>query len=265
MRSCCVDDLPDLRLALFQHKAWNETYEARLNWLDMVAERARGDGSTLLLAPAQFFSGDGESDRPPPSRPELEQRLGEIAGLHGLALVVGYPEAAGDRLFDAALALGPDGAVLANGRRMHLPEPGGAARFALGQDLALFEHAGWRMALLVGSDIEFPEAARAAAVAGAELLLVPHDLDQGRARVAETLAPARAAENGVWLALANYCSENGPGGGHLGGSRVIAPDGSTEAIAGRGQEIVTAVLSRGRIAHARARVDYLRHRRVFEG
>lgn len=261
-RNPFVSDLNDLRIALFQHKAWAETLEARFNWLDMVAQRAAKDGCALLLTPALFL--DGDDSTPVPARSWLEERLAEIAALHELALVVGYAEINGDKTHDAALALSATGELLANARRLHLPAGRDDDRFAPGEELALFDIHGWRAALLVGRDLEFPEAARAAALAGAELLLCPEHPTGAQSATAELIAPARALENGVWLALANYSGENGAGG-FAGLSRVIAPDGTQEAAAGTGQEIVTAALNKGRIGISRGTANYLRHRRVFDG
>ena len=50
--------------------------------------------------------------------------------------------------------------------------------------------------------------------------------------VAERIVPARAFENGVWIAYANHAgSENGFT--YLGGSRIVAPNGHEAAIGQR--------------------------------
>jgi predicted amidohydrolase len=255
--------MTDLKLALFQHKAWAETTETRLNWLDMVAERAAKQGCNLVITPQLYGTGPAGSDADESTGHTVE-RLAEIAQLHDIGLIVGYLERAGSERHSAALAIAPDGLVLASYRKLHLREDGSQDGFRPGQELALFDYEGWRIAILIGYDIEFPEAARAATLAGAELLAVPGALREDHAIVANVILPARALENGVWLAFANFSGEGGGQEFH-GGSRVIAPNGVIEVMASRGQEIVSAVLRKDKISEARARLPYLTHRRVFEG
>ena len=64
---------------------------------------------------------------------------------------------------------------------------------------------GVRTSLVICYDVEFPEAVRAAAVRGAELLLVPTALAEGFDAVPQVLIRARALENHLTVAYANHC------------------------------------------------------------
>lgn len=76
--------------------------------------------------------------------------------------------------------------------------------------------------------------------------------------------PTRAFENGLWLAYANH-------GGvelthtYLGGSRIVSPHGHEVAIAGQGEELLTAELDTNAVKAARNRLPYLRDCAFFEG
>ncbi len=120
-------------------------------------------------------------------------RLHLLAGTHLVR--------AGDRLVNRALLVHPDGARDLQDK-LH-PTPWERAwGVAETSDLRLVD-VGARAAVLICYDVEFPEACRAAAVAGAELLLVPSWTDDraGFLRV-RRCAAARAVENVVAVAHA---------------------------------------------------------------
>lgn len=88
---------------------------------------------------------------------------------HQLALVSGYPEISGGKIFNSAAFVTPDG-VKGNYRKLHLFdmeknwfEPGNVG-------VPLFEWKGAKFAALVCFDWAFPEAWRMAALAGADFV-----------------------------------------------------------------------------------------------
>lgn len=86
-------------------------------------------------------------------------------------------------------------------RKLHLtPYEAAPWRLTAGDDLTVFDTPIGRLAVLVCFDIEFPEAARAAADAGAQILLCPSATDDraGFWRV-RYCAMARAVENQVYV------------------------------------------------------------------
>jgi len=102
----------------------------------------------LILCPELFLSGyaAGEDLRrfAEPASGAGASAIAAIARETSTAIVYGYPERTGDRLYNAALAIGPDGAVLANHRKYLLP-PGFESEFFAphASGLTLFdEHAG---------------------------------------------------------------------------------------------------------------------------
>ena len=114
--------------------------------------------------------------------------------------------------------------------------------------------------MLICYDVEFPENARKLALRGADLIvaptanMVPFDV------VDTTIVPARAYENQVYVAYANYCgNENGIE--YCGLSCVAAPDGSDAARAGRDEELIICELDHGLLTASRQTATYLADRR----
>lgn len=114
--------------------------------------------------------------------------------------------------------------------------------------------------MLVSYDAEFPEAVRVLAAHGADLICVPAALPDTRRHVVDLLVPARAAENGCFIAYANRCwRENHTA--YAGLSTVAAPDGKVIARAGRDEDLLFANIDVPAYTRARDAVPYLDDRR----
>ena len=119
---------------------------------------------------------------------------------------------------------------------------------------------GLNIAMVICYDVEFPESVRAAAVRGADAVLVPTALAHGFDEVPNIILRARALENHVAVAYANHCGiEDGTTFG--GGSIIAGPDGGVLASAGIGAELLYAELDADAIRGSRAGVPYLAERR----
>ena len=83
---------------------------------------------------------------------------------------------------------------------------------------------------------------------------------RGTQQLPRPLVPARAYENQVYVAYANYCGhENGLE--YCGLSCVAAPDGSDAARAGRKEELIICELDHGLLTTSRRTATYLADRR----
>jgi predicted amidohydrolase len=105
--------------------------------------------------------------------------------------------------------------------------------------------------------VEFPEATRALALAGADLIVVPTANMADYDFVARSLVPVRAYENQLFVAYANF---TGPEGAlQYGGLSVVAgPDGAPLAQAGRDEVLVFATQDEERLTAARNAVQHVR-------
>ncbi|MBD1588210.1 nitrilase-related carbon-nitrogen hydrolase [Pseudomonas typographi] len=170
--------------------------------------------------------------------------LAQQARRRGQALVFGYAERSGERLFNAAQVIDGRGEVLANYRKVHLWGGHETELFAPGQQLQRFELDGLRFGLLVCYDLDFPEASRALAVAGIDVLLCLSATTVGYEVVPQALVPARAYENNCFAVFANRGEVHGPFA-CVGQSRIVRPDGHVLAgVAGAGAAVVQASLDR---------------------
>lgn len=249
-----------MRLALFQSDAAVEGAEARLTALEHTARGLAGKADLLVTAEL-YLSGyhigrerHHLSAEPIPG--PAAARLASLAEASGITIVCGLPERAGDDVYNTALVLSPAGRIIAKHRKLHLPPGFETGTFAKGDALTLFELAGIKIGVLICYDVEFPEAVRAMARRGADLVVVPTALSRQWVRLTTTLVPTRAFENGVFLAYANHAGEEG-GLAYAGGSCILGPDGLDLARAGAGAEVITASLDGAAVGAARTRLPYL--------
>lgn len=252
--------MSSLKVAIYQYAARPETPAERVERLAGVVGNLYGKGTDLLICPELFTSGYniGAAVRElaePREGPALA-RLAKLARENGIALLVGYPERDGETVFNSALCLGPDGSTLANHRKLRLPSAFEKENFATGDGLTLFDLKGVRLAILICYDAEFPEAARAAARAGAQLLAVPTALRQHYLHVSRAVMPTRAFENGVFVAYANYAGREDDWH-YCGESCIVGPDGHDRARAGCEEAVVEAMLDTAAVDRARAAIPYL--------
>jgi predicted amidohydrolase len=126
----------------------------------------------------------------------------------GLYIAYGFPErlpgtAGASGVCDSANLVGPEGLVL-NYRKRHLVHTTQEPHiFVPGLELPVVEAGGMRVALAICWDLGFPEVAREAALAGAELILAPAGWREPWGAQYELSCAARALDNAVYLASAN--------------------------------------------------------------
>ncbi len=124
----------------------------------------------------------------------------------GIHIAYGFPErlpGAADGVFDSANLVGPDGLLLTY-RKRHLVRTTREQRiFIPGIELPVAEAGGMRVALIICWDLGFPELAREAALAGADLILAPAGWRSPWGPQYELSCAARALDNAVYLASAN--------------------------------------------------------------
>ena len=117
-------------------------------------------------------------------------------------MAYGYPERSGGRPYNSAVVVGRDGKVIANHRKRRLPNAYEKQWFQTGSGMTFFMLDGWKVALVICYEVEFPETVRAAALQGAQLVIVSTALSNAWPVVARAVFPARAFENGVFLSYA---------------------------------------------------------------
>jgi predicted amidohydrolase len=191
-----------------------------------------------------------------PADPPL-RKVAAVAAETRTAIVVGFPERLdGGRAANAAACFDADGRLAAVYRKTHLFGAAEREAFVAGDTLVVTQLAGVAVAPLVCFDVEFPEPARAAARAGAELLvtlaanMAPYAPDHALA------ARARALDNRIPHVYVNRVGAEA-GLTFVGGSVAVRADGVVVARAGEQEGVAGAELDPG--APASGDTDYLSH------
>ena len=136
------------------------------------------------------------------------------------------------------------------------------SQFSRGETLSeVVDFCGWKVALAICYDIEFPEVARAYAVAGVEAVLVPTAAMKPYTSVATQMIPSRAEENEFVVAYANYIGAE-KDMHYFGHSVVAGGDGKVIASAEEEDTLVFAELDKQAFHGRRAEISHLRDRRT---
>jgi predicted amidohydrolase len=257
-----------LNIAVAQSPADLFGPQARLAWLAECLARLDGQEVDLLLLPELFLTGYNIGEKvtqwAEPVAGSSARTIAALACRHNIAIHYGFAEREGERIYNAAACIARNGTLLACHRKLLLPPGFEGDHFSPGESYTQFEIDGIKAATLICYDAEFPETFRAVASAGAELVLVPTALGAQWGVVANTVIPARAFENGIYVCYANSCgTENDMS--FFGGSCVIAPNGAELARAGAGEEILQAKIEKGAVQAAQSRLPYLIDRQNLRG
>lgn len=258
-----------LRLALWQCAPVPRDPATNLDRLRAVATRAAEQGARVLLTPEATLTGYDIGALDDGLVAGAVEQVVEVARETGVALVVGVlrRDAQGAWRNSAVIAL-PDGDPVVYDKA-HLFGDLDRSRFVPGERThGAAVIAGVPVATLVCYDVEHPEAVRAAVLDGARLVLVPTANMHPFVGVNDLLVPARALENGVPVAYANHCGQEGETR-YLGRSLVAGPDGGLLARAGDAHEELVVVdvevdilvVAEGNPERAGADWGYLRDRR----
>jgi predicted amidohydrolase len=200
-------------------------------------------GARLITFPECALTGYGLPDRdaalahaesvPGPTTDALTADCDRL----GVWVVVGMLERDGDRVFNAAVLIGPGGRVTSY-RKVHLPCVG-LDRFVDPGDrpFAVHDLGGLRVGLGVCFDLSFPEHARSLTLMGADLIVLPTNWAAVAIRQATLVARVRALENRVFVLACNRVGDE-TGFHYIGHSSVVDVSGDFLAVADHDREAV---------------------------
>lgn len=246
-----------MKVGVYQCEAAGWTAAERLGRLDALLA---GRVLDLLLCPELYATGYHVGDRhgalaEAPDGP-FAMGAAEIARAHGTAIAYGYAEPSPEGVLNAALCFGPDGRRLARHVKTVIPPGYERGRFVPGAGATTFEVAGLTCALLICYENEFPEASRAMAAAGAQVILAPSALDAAWSFVADHVIPVRAFDSHVWMLYADHGGTE-EGKAYAGRSCIVDPFGRVVARAGTEDELLVAEVEASSVAAARAALGFL--------
>jgi 5-aminopentanamidase len=231
-----------MRLALWQGTSPAADLESACAEAEAALAAAAAMGATALVLPEVWLPGYNQPDIPsralPLGSPPL-RRLADAARRHSTALVVGFAEREGDRVYNSAACFGPDGALLCNYRKVQLYGPREAALYTPGDALPTFRLGAETAAILICYDVEFALHVKSLADRGVTVILVPTANMAPFTHVPRATVPAMAACHGVTIVYANYCGVEGDLA-YVGLSAIAGPHGEILAQAGETPALLIA-------------------------
>ncbi len=176
------------------------------------------------------------------------------------------------KVHNTAFVAGPDGALLASYRKIHLFDidvPGGVTlkesdQFVAGDRAAVVSTEQGVFGLSTCYDLRFPALYEALRVAGATCVLVPSAFTAHTGKDHwEVLLRARAIEQQVYVLAPNQAGWHNPKRQSHGHSMIVDPWGHVVARASDGEGVALAVIEPGRVARVRTHLPCGEHRRPF--
>ncbi len=204
--------------------------------LDRFGE-ATAAGAKLVVFPECALTGYGFDSKDegmrfaePVPGPSTREVASACAAVKAFA-IVGMLERDGDRLYNVAALIGPEG-VVGCYRKVHLPFMG-VDRFADPGErpFAVLEAAGLKIGMHICYDGTFPEVGRVLTLKGAEVLVLPTNWPIQATTTAEHVPAARAIENVVYVMAVDRVGQE-RGCRFAGLSSIAGPGGETLARAG---------------------------------
>ncbi|GFE52516.1 hydrolase [Roseobacter cerasinus] len=254
-----------MKLALWQTRPPADLAVA-LSALDEAARDAAAKKADVVVTPEMYMGGYNtgaarivaHADR----SEQVLEGLGKIARMHGIAVVAGLALPGQPRPYNACVAIDAAGQEVARYHKTHLFGDVDRAQFIPGALLSpVFALNGWNVALAICYDVEFPELTRALALRGAEIIVTPTANMEPFDSVATRLVPARAEENGLYLAYCNYVGAEAQFT-YNGLSCLVGPDGEDRVRGAEGPALLTATLDRAAMVRARQTQTHLQDRRA---
>jgi predicted amidohydrolase len=244
-----------------------------------LVREAAARGARLVVLPEVFAWRGPRGDEAAVAEPipgPVTEAFAALARESGIHICMGsILEAGPDRscTYNTSCVIGPDGALLARYRKLHLFDVDLPGRVSVresdtrapGADVVVVPTALGTLGLSICYDLRFPELYRRLVGAGAEVLLVPSafTFTTGAAHW-EVLCRARAIENQCYLVAPNQTGTSPHGFPDWGDSLIADPWGRVVARVGDGEGLALAEIDRAYLARVRRELPCLAHARLTD-
>jgi predicted amidohydrolase len=263
---------PILRVAAVQMLPAPGDPAANLQRAERLAREAAARGAGLIVFPECAASGYTTPGDKGLTLMQHRQWAESVPGpsvdhCSGLAaelqahIIWGLHERRGNRYFNSAALLAPNGELLGTYRKVHINKYEGRMGWTNGDRFRVWEcrqgEVSFRLGIMICFDREVPEAARCLTVLGADAIAIPqatscscdYPIHREQLRV-------RAYENECFIVMANWAGPE-----RKGHSMIIDFHGNVLALGSRDEEILVADLDLTALAEYRADGIYGRHHR----
>ncbi len=251
-----------------------ETVAKVMDFLDLAGAR----GSALAVLP-EVWTGVGYSDAVDYQRDIAEEipgpttaLLAEKAKRYGMTIVGSMYEKVGNRYYNSAPVIGPDGSILGKYRKTHLfdapnrtdipPDMLESSKVDAGSELPVFATAVGPVGVSICSDLRFPEVYRELALKGAKVIVCASAFLSPRIDHWEFFLRARATENQCWVVASGQVgTEPKSGLSFVGRSMVVDPWGVVVATAPDSEYCLTTTIDLDYIETVKRRYRLMDQRR----
>ena len=198
-----------------------------------LVDRAVPEKTDIILLPEGITvagTGKGDADVSEPVPGPTTEKLGELARRKHAYIIGGIYEREAPAVYNTAILIDRQGRLIGKYRKVYLPREEIEAGLTPGNSYPVFRTDFGKIGIMICWDVQYADPARALALKGAEMILMP--IWDGNA----TLTKARAIENHVFLVSSTY-GDN---------SLVLDPNGETQAIAADNGTIALAKIDLNR-------------------
>jgi predicted amidohydrolase len=192
-----------VRLAAINYRPAKQTGSAEetvRQFLEVIEKSVTSPTDLILLPEGMTVVGTGkkpvEVSETIPGPTTI--RLGEVAQRRNTYVVAGIYERENQAVYNTAVLIGRKGEVIGRYRKVYLPREEIEGGLTPGNDYPVFQTDFGKVGVMICWDLQYADPARALALQGAEIVLLP--IWGGN----EALGKARAIENQVYLAASGY-------------------------------------------------------------
>ncbi|MCF8023877.1 MAG: nitrilase [Desulfobacteraceae bacterium] len=223
----------DIRIALVTCPSLVGDTKGNLLRMEKWTASARQKGAELLCFPELSATGyhvreeiQNKAETIPGTSSE---HIAEMAQKHGICILAGIAEKKDGNIYAAHVLAKPESGITGIYRKLHLGPPEKKIFTPGLQPPCLFETRDLRIGIQLCYDAHFPELSTSMALKGADIIFIPHaspgkSADEKLASWMRHL-PARAFDNGLYVAAVNAAGKNGCGLSFPGAAVLLSPEG----------------------------------------
>ncbi|MFW5975324.1 MAG: nitrilase-related carbon-nitrogen hydrolase [Desulfosalsimonas sp.] len=242
----------DLRIALAVCRSLVGDTRGNLERMNQFCASAKKKGAGLVCFPELSATGYHVRDEIRGAAEAIpgpcSRQISEMASRHGISILAGIAEKHCSRIYASHVLAEPGSGITGLYRKLHLGHPEKKIFTHGTHPPCLFETRGLTFGIQLCYDAHFPELSTAMAMNGADIIFIPHASPgtSGADKLGSWMRhlPARAFDNGVYVAAVNPVGENGCGLWFPGAAVVISPEGKMVShSAGEDETMLIADLS----------------------